>query len=268
MSILGSGGISSTAEDLCKFSTALSDTGFFGPSLLAEFQKPQYGPRTTPEGAPLYQYGLGWDTVTLDAFQKQGITVLAKNGGTLQYSSQLYVIPGEKMALAVIVAGHADVGGILDKILQALLEGKGVVPRKMVAVRLPLQGKAMPEELLRFEGYYGSRSSLLKVTFDKDKNSLNYFKYGSEGFSLVREYPYLEDGRFHVDGQQSLSFSEKFGKKYILVHINGSDDNIVSAESLEQAARALTGVPSRKRPGCRAMSPPMTFSRRRAIPTA
>lgn len=129
----------------------------------------------------------------------------------------------------------------MDEILQALLEGKGVVPHKVVTVRLPLQGKAMPEELLRFEGYYGSSGSLLKVAFDKDKNSLSYFKYGSEGFSLVREYPYLEDGRFPVDGQQSVSFSEKFGKKYILVHINGSDDSIVSAENLEQAARGIDG---------------------------
>jgi CubicO group peptidase (beta-lactamase class C family) len=239
VSILGSGGISSTAEDLCRFSTVLSGTSFFGPSLLSELEKPQYGPHTTPEGAPLYQYGLGWDTVTLDAFQKQGITVLAKNGGTLQYSSELYVVPGKKIALAVIVAGHANVGGILDEVLQALLEGKGVVPRKALTVRLPLQGKAMPEGLLRFEGYYGSRGSLLKVTFDKDKNSLSYFKYDNGSFSLIREYPYSEDGRFHVDGQQSLSFSEKFGKKYILVHINGSDDNIVSAENLEQAARGI-----------------------------
>ena len=208
VSVLGSGGISSTAEDLCRFSTALSDTDFFGSSLLAEFEKPQYGPRTTPEGAPLYQYGLGWDTVTLDAFRKQGITVFAKNGGTFLFGSQLYVVPREKIALAVIVTGHADVGAISDKILQALLEGKGTVPHKVVELRLPLQGKTLPEELLRFEGFYGSRDSLIKVAFDKEKNSLSYYKYGDGGFSLVREYPYLEDGRFPADGQQSLSFSE------------------------------------------------------------
>ena len=241
VSILGSGGISSTAEDLCKFSTALSDAAFLSPSLLAEFKTPQYGPKTVPEGFPLYQYGLGWDTVTLDAFQKQGVTVLAKNGGTLLFSSQLYVVPREKLALAVIVTGQADVGGISDLILQALLEGKGLVPRKAAEVSLPPKAKAIPGDLLRFEGYYGARGSLMKVAFDKDKNSLRHFRYGGEGFSLAGEYPYLEGGRFHVDGRQTFGFSENFGKKFILVRLNGSDDGIVIAENLEAATTGLDG---------------------------
>ncbi len=164
-----------------------------------------------------------------------------KTGGTLLFSSQLYVVPREKLALVVIVTGQADVGGISDLILQALLEGKGLVPRKTAEVSLPLKAKAIPGDLLRFEGFYGSRGSLMKLAFDKDKNSLRHFRYGNEGFYLAGEYPYLEDGRFHVDGQQAFSFSENFGKKFILVHLNGSDDSIVIAENLEPATLGLDG---------------------------
>jgi hypothetical protein len=101
--------------------------------------------------------------------------------------------------------------------------------------------RTIPQELFRFEGYYGSRDGIRKISFDKDKNSLRYLAYREEGFSLVGECPFEEDGRFHVDDRQSLSFSENFGNKYILVHLNGSASSAVLSEKIEPLAQPFDG---------------------------
>jgi hypothetical protein len=95
--------------------------------MIEEYTKAQYGPETVPVGEPLFNVGLGWDYVLVHKFKNQGVDVLAKSGGTLQYNSQLYVLPKEHISVAVIFAGLASPTAVADAILQALLEEKGIV---------------------------------------------------------------------------------------------------------------------------------------------
>lgn len=95
--ILGSGGLSSTAIDLCKYGEILQTEAILNKAMIEEYTRAQYGPETVPVGVPKFNAGLGWDFVQVHKYKQQGIDVLAKSGGTFQYSSQLYVLPKEHM---------------------------------------------------------------------------------------------------------------------------------------------------------------------------
>ncbi|HCE42055.1 MAG TPA: hypothetical protein DET40_00720 [Lentisphaeria bacterium] len=242
VSVMGSGGISSTANDLCRFSTAIYSNSLFKASTLEEFKKPQYGPETVPEGIPYFQYGLGWDSVSLDKFQRQGVTVLAKNGGTAEFSSQLYVAPDERLTVALSVTGPADVMAISDVIMQALLEGKGIVPVVPKPVLPTPQGIPIPDELLPFEGYYASENGIYKIMFDRVENTMSILAYADGVFALKSKYPYVEGGCFYASENYTLTFSENFGGKFLVSHYCGADGGVsIIAEGIPGLPPGIDG---------------------------
>lgn len=244
VSVIGSGGISSTAEDLCRYSTAFYSNVLFKPSTLVEFKKPQYGPRTVPEGLPHLQFGLGWDTVSADVFHTQGVTVLGKNGISPEFSSQLNIAPEERLTVAMSLTGHADATVIADAIMQALLEGKGIVPKKTVPVTLPPASIPIPAGILPFAGYYGSNKGIYKIEFDTISGTMVYSVYGNGTFTTVDEYPYLEygaGGRFYMDESKTLNFSENFGKKFLLTHYPDAEGTTIKVESIPDLPPGIDG---------------------------
>ncbi len=238
----GSGGLSSTAEDLCRFSKAMYSDVLFKASTLAEFKLPQYGPQTVPEGLPFDKYGLGWDSVSVDWFQKQGVTVMAKNGGAMEFSSQIHVAPEERLSCAVILSGgRADSNAINQAVMQALLEGKGILPEHVDPVTPIPATIPIPDELMPFEGYYGSKNSIASIEFDRIGNRMNIYHYGNGVFSLKYQYPYVEGGYFYEDEKKSLTLSENFGRKFLIVHTAGSDGVSIRLESLPALAPGTDG---------------------------
>ena len=228
----GSGGLSSTAEDLCRFARTIFEGGLLSETALTEFQKPQFAPETVPEGPAFYQYGLGWDFVSLERFENQGIRVLSKNGGSSQFSSQFYVAPKERLAVALSVTGGVvNVADICNKILQALLMEKGLAKPEAHRPALPLESAPIPEELLGFEGYYGTNSSITQVKFDRDASALLYSVFDGKGFAPRASYPYQEDGTFYMGGAR-MSFSEKDGVKYMIAYPEGNRGGLVLAQEL------------------------------------
>ncbi|MEA4896939.1 MAG: serine hydrolase domain-containing protein [Eubacteriales bacterium] len=227
----GSGGLSSTAEDLCRFARAIFEGGLLSEAALAEFQAPQFAPGTVPEGPAFYQFGLGWDFVSLERFEDQGIRVFAKNGGSAQFSSQLYVAPKQRLAVALSVTGSADVMGICDVILQALLEEKGLVKSDPHRAALPPASAPIPAGVLGFEGYYGTNNSVAQVAFDRDANTLLYSVFDGEDFVLRAIYPYRADGFFHSDGGR-LTFAESDDVKYLMAYPRGGRRGMVIAQAL------------------------------------
>lgn len=216
INLTGTGGISSTAVDLCRFGDALLSDKLLSAASFTEYTSPQYGPETVPSGTtPTDNYGLGWDMVAVPTFAEQGVTVIGKNGATLQYASQLYLIPEADLSIALIFAGTANVAGIADKITQTLLEEKGIIPANDTATK-PITPTAIPKDMLGFAGYYGDSGSIIKIAFDQQANTLVYQQFDGQSFVTAATYPYLGDGYFDMDHDQWLSFSESFGKKLIL----------------------------------------------------
>jgi hypothetical protein len=242
VNILGSGGIASTAEDLCRFSQTLWADTLLKSSTLEEFMIPQYGPMTVPDGIPFYRFGLGWDSVELEEFIGQSIKVMAKSGGTMQFNSELYVAPGEKLSVALIFAGPADPAAICTEIMQALLESKGMLKKDRPKIQLAPKVAAIPQELLRYEGYYGNYQGIIRIEFDTGTNMMNYSKYNHGVFGPAAQFPYREDGFFHLDGAQKLNFEEAAdGTKFIIAHVHDSIGKAVFAQEIPKGNPALSG---------------------------
>lgn len=242
VNLMGTGGISSTAVDLCEFGNALLTNKIMTSESFAEYTSPQYATETVPAGmTPITSYGLGWDMINVAAFEEQGIHVLSKNGGTLQFNSQLYVLPEQKLSVAVIFAGVADTAAISNAITQALLEEKGVLPGSETKEVTKPTSAAIPDQLLGFAGYYGASGSIIKVEFDKASNTLNYKQFNGSEFVSTGVYPYMDDGYFYLPSGNRMSFSESFDKKLVLQSLPTGNYGIVVGQQIGQATNSVDG---------------------------
>jgi CubicO group peptidase (beta-lactamase class C family) len=233
VSVMASGGLSSTPEDLCRYSTVLYRNRLFSEDSLSEYTRAQYGPQTALGGTPWFNCGLGWDSVAVNKFAQQGVTVLAKNGGTSEFSSQLYVAPKERLSIALIFTGSsADVTTVADKIMQALLEGKGIVPHHGDGVKLPPGNGVIPEELLSYAGFYASGSSIYKVEFDQGSNTMKLYSFGKGVFSVSQTLQYKSDGFFHNNSGIQIFLERSNQTNYLLAFKESETAGIVYAESI------------------------------------
>lgn len=239
---LASGGIASTAEDLVRFARSLWTNSLLAPASMEEFMKPQYGPRTVPEGIPEWARGLGWDHVALEHFARQGKTVLAKDGATTQFIAQLYVAPHDKLSVALTFAGYGgDPGVIATEILQAVMEGKGLVSAIADETQLPSPDAPIPAELLPFAGYYGSSVAIFKLEFDTEASRMNLSVYDGGVFSLVDQLRYAENGYFYMGDGSRLSLAEALGTRFMLQYHDDLAGCQVMAELIPEGDPTIGG---------------------------
>ena len=232
VNLLGTGGLSSTAVDLCRFGEILQSEAVLNQAMLGEYTRPQYGPLTVPAGEPLFNAGLGWDYVQVNQFKTQGVDVLAKNGGTLQYFSQLYVLPKERTNVAVIFAGPADPAAVTDAIVWALLEEKGIARKPAPAA--PPEDAKVPDSMKGFEGYYASGKGIAKMEISGDQKGAALLIWNGEMFESNTVLSYKEDGRFYSPEGNSYSFAEYSGGKVMMVHPGNSVAGFVTHEKLSK----------------------------------
>lgn len=231
VNLLGSGGLSSTAIDLCQYGEILQSEAVLNKAMIEEYTHAQYGFETVPEGEPIFNVGLGWDFVQVQKFKNQGVSVLAKSGGTLQFNSQLYVLPRERINVAVIFAGTANPAAVTDAILQSLLEEKGIVQKPSSAIELP--GDAIiPDSFKDYEGFYASNSGLIKLEVSSDKNKIIISCYDGKEFKPADVLTYKENGRLYKPNGINYSFTEHGRKTVMLAHLNNSNTGSVGFEKL------------------------------------
>lgn len=235
---LGSGGIASTAVDLCKYGQALLDGKIMNQAMYAEYTSPQYGAETLPSGTPLYPYGLGWDSVSLPDFELQKVRVIGKNGGSPQYNSQLYILPDQNITVAIVFAGSADVTGIANNIVQALIDENGIGQVEEIAKAEPTAA-TIPDTILSNAGIYGDGSAIMKIDFNDEKTAMIYQKYKDGAFEMQGSFPYMSDGYFHMPAGYRFGFTENDGKKLFVVYDALTDAGFVSGQKLEAGDPAL-----------------------------
>jgi len=244
VSAMGTGGISSITDDLCRFSTILySNNNLLSPESKVEYSKAQYGLETGIGERPLFNFGLGWDYTQVREFSEQNITVLAKSGGTLSFSSFILVAPEKKLTVALLFAGAGiDTADVSSSIMQALLEGKKIVPEHNQAYPEP-ENDVIPEDILRFAGIYGSSSALMKFTFNIDNNTLETYSWNGQQFIYSELASYKADGYFHSESESKFWFKEYGQIKYFLNAIGENYvSHIVAAEHITPIVSLLTGA--------------------------
>ncbi len=217
LSVLGAGGLSCTAEDLVKFGDILSGKGskILSQSSIQEIMKAS--PSTfavhaqTQAGInPELSYGLGLDYTDIPLYGAQGLKVVGKGGDSDDYHSELLIVPEQRIAVAVILAGHG--GSPADaafKTLDSLLQSKGLLQPAAKHI-VPPQPQPVPASFQAFEGFYaGERSFRLAYDAATSSLTLHTLENGLEGATAPLYY---------VDGQ----FANANGTQFALITVDGN----------------------------------------------
>ncbi len=231
LSLLGSGGLSTTAEDLCRFADSFSPAGhhILSPAALAEMKKVQNSEFAGKLRGPNPGFGLGWDFAEIPGLKSRGINALGKNGGTGQYSSMLFTVPDKRISVAVIFTNpKADATMFGYGLLKTYLDGKNIMKLTPLPVTAPVKGEPFPPELTVYEGYYLYSGMLAQVMLNPATNGLTVdYMDGAErvkAFSAVYNQGYFcaPSGKYY--------FTTIDGRQYLVIHREEFNMDGVSAE--------------------------------------
>ncbi len=215
----GAGGIYSTATDLCKLSTIITNQNdILSSESVNSMRKEEYkNGQWYPDEDSILSYGLGWDSVNTYPFTDYNITALMKGGDSLYYHCGLTVLPDENMAVAVLSSGgsssYNEIFG--QTILLDALKEKGSISSIHEDKTFTAPTKTIiPSNLVSNAGYYGNYSSPLKVEI-KASGDLTLSALGDES-NAKQQFVYSGNNRFYSeDGSTYLSFVESNGNTYL-----------------------------------------------------
>lgn len=222
VNVIGTGGIYSTAEELCKFAelfmrnknNALNETSQMAMETL-EAAKGIW----PKEGDNSIAYGLGWDSVQAYPFSEYGIKALVKGGDTQLYHGSLVVLPEYNMAAAVLSSGSASTYDqmLASDILLQQLKNKGIIEEiKPSKVKEEIVSAEMPEALVQDSGIYMNSLSAYKISIEKE----GILKLEMCNMPLPEQiFTYTKEGNFvSSDGGTSVEIIEESnGEKYLWV---------------------------------------------------
>ncbi len=220
LSVLGAGGLSSTAVELCRFADAFAaENRLLKKASLAEMKKAQPSAFAGKLRQPELSFGLGWDLTGLARYDAAGIKVLGKSGGTGNYSSMVYTAPDRKISVAVIATGPQS-GAMLIALdlLDAVLVGKKMIPKEEKGVTAPPAAALIPQEDVQFGGYYGSQGGLAQIVFAADRKSVAVFSFEGQEKKPVVALAY--SGGFYHDGKGNDFYFASIGPETYFVQSN------------------------------------------------
>ena len=219
LNAIGAGGIYATASDLAAFGGALTGTELLSQSSLDAMAYPEYSRGIWPEDTlDSLAYGLGWDNMEWYPFCQSDIQALVKGGDTLYYHAGLVVLPEHDMAAAVVSSGGVSTYNemVANQLLIAALAKEGVSVDESIPALPAAEPAAMPAELLKNAGYYGSTSAPYQVSLTEDgKLTMHYLNYPTT--IPDQTFTYHSDGTFRdATGTAYMSFvKEENGQVYL-----------------------------------------------------
>ncbi|MFJ6268179.1 serine hydrolase domain-containing protein [Lysinibacillus xylanilyticus] len=229
VNVIGTGGISSTAEDMVRFSQIFMGKGILSDKAVKAMEQEEYKKGMWPgDGDNIVNYGLGWDSVKLYPFSEYGIKGLAKGGDTGLQHASLVVLPEQKMAVAVLSSGGSSSTNQLmaTEILLAALKEKGTIkdikPNKSFGK--PVKAK-VPQDIAKQAGFYGNSFSQFKIEITKNGELIL-------PSNPEEKYVYTADGSFiNAEGTSKFNFvTEKNRRTYLM------ESTFISLPGLGQVA--------------------------------
>jgi CubicO group peptidase (beta-lactamase class C family) len=218
VTLLGAGGLSTTAEELVRFGDSFTKGGKHVLSQksideMTTTQQSTWAKETIKQVGfnPELAYGLGLDAVSIPGFQKQGIKVIAKGGDTQDFHSELLVVPDKRIAVAVMEVGHGSTASkIALGMLKDVLVAKGLMKKEPTTVTGPKAPQPLPAGYEVFAGLYDNGSEVATVAVDTKNNTVSVTKPGGEPYTLIYNSGSLYDPKgtrlalILVDGQTAL----------------------------------------------------------------
>ena len=220
--VLGAGGLYSTAEELTKFAEVLigKRTDILSEKSAKAMQNPEYRNGIwVSEETNSFNYGLGWDAVSLAPFNDYGITALSKGGDTTVYHSTLTTLPQYHISVAVVSSGGSSIFDsiLASNILFEYLKDKGIIKNILPdKVFEPAVKVNMPDELQAYAGLYGSNG--VTTTIEIKDGAIEFPSI--MGIIPPQQYVYTGDGQFtSSDGSVAISFDKQTnGETYIKIN--------------------------------------------------
>lgn len=223
--LIGSGGILSTTEDLCKFSTLfmkdqrsdILNKKSVDAMLRSEHDQTTY--LNLKGDSSTFDFGLGFDSVNVYPFNQYGVKVITKGGSVNYNQANLMIAPDYNCSVAVLNSGGdgSNDAYMSQAILMAILEEKGAISHKEDKINewnKDLTYSQIPESIKSYEGFYSGEEwyeisfpndeEMLIKSFENDKSIEAKFKYAQEGFFVNDEGYYFET--------QTLQHSASKGK--------------------------------------------------------
>lgn len=218
--VLGAGGLSSTAEDLCRFGDSFSPVGkrILSDASIKEILKAQPA-RFSDKLRYRQLFGqFGWEYSSLPDYERKGIQALGKGGNTQFYNANLQVIPQERIAIGFVISGGASGEAVTRPILDALMKDKGLMEAKARTARKPVDPQPVPPEMLKYAGYYIDGNGAVKIAFDKAGRALTVSQVVAKKTGKDKPGPYksfvYHNGYFYDDQE---------GINYYFTTVDGSD---------------------------------------------
>lgn len=226
VNLYGSGGLYTTPTEMAALARLLLNQGMFEGQRLLSAQSIAEMARDQTVNQPLRPvamtdgYGLGWDGVRQDGLAAAGVTAWHKNGGTLIYGSDFYVLPGE--GLALLITGTSTTyhpGALAERILLGALVERGrlaALPGKLTATPSSAL-TASDAQLAQMAGVYASGDSIYRLQPQADR-TVRMSKYAAgawdDNASLLKM---RDDGRFASDAAPIVSFQPVLaqGQRYL-----------------------------------------------------
>jgi CubicO group peptidase (beta-lactamase class C family) len=234
LSVLGAGGLSATAVDLCRFVDSFSaENKLLKKASLAEMRKAQPSAFAGKLKNPELSFGLGWDLTGLPRYDAAGIQVLGKSGGTGNYSSMVFTVPEKRISVAVIAAGReSGAMNIALDMIDAVLVEKKLIPEKEKASLIPPRTQKLPPDHSIFSGYYASQNKLAQVVFDTDKNNAILYGFKEKEKTPAMTLVY-SDGYYH-DAEGNRFYFINTGKEiYFVNHVTMAKVDMIGMQKIK-----------------------------------
>lgn len=230
LSLLGAGGLSSSAEDLCRFVDTFSGKGpqILTAASLGEIKKEQPPSFRGKLRGPDIPWGLGWDVTTYEPYKANGIKVLGKGGNSSTYTAQVFTAPDLRISVAVVSTGRA--GGALpiaDKVLQAYLASNALLKLPAKPVTPPVKAQPIPLDLKRFEGFYANGNEVFQVSLDAPNGVMTLYN-NAKAPTLSAVY---NNGFFYKD-ERKLYFEEIDKTSYLVLYVDAFKGDGIYLEKL------------------------------------
>ncbi|SHM53798.1 serine hydrolase domain-containing protein [Ruminococcus flavefaciens] len=220
---IGSGGIMSTASELCKFGSAF----FKGDnSLLSDISKQEMN---KTEAADKYEdgFGLGWDQVDYDDYKAVGVKLVSKGGDIINQHAGLLVAPDEKISVAVLSSGGNSMCNELMgmALMDIALAEKGIKVEHKTPEEKTLVD-TVPEKYLAYEDIYITSEAVYTVSFpdrkymeisciSSDKKEKKQYMYTSDDDFVLMDGNVPEGKAVQAKEQSVLTFRSRNGMDYI-----------------------------------------------------
>ncbi len=226
----GSGGIMSTATELCEFGTAFfkGDETLLRQSSKDEMQK--NNARDKYENA----FGLGWDAVDFSKnwTTSEDVQIMFKGGSLLHQYAGLMVASDEQISVSVTMNGGEATQALMltESLMLSALAEKGITVT-FDEPKIMETADKVPEKYLKMADIYAKEDGIFKVEFPDGKymviteitaenpKAKRYMYTADDSFVLMDGEP-GSDNFVQAGDQELLTFTERNGNTYICKYEN------------------------------------------------